>query len=664
MTATIKTVHTVFKTHLDLGFTDLAQAVVRQYFDEYLPQAMDTAETLRRAGGPDRFVWTTGAWLIDHYLETAGPAARKRMEAAIEAGDITWHALPFTVHAELMDRSLFRYGLGFAQRLDERFGRRTIAAKMTDVPGHTRGIVPLLAEAGVQFLHIGVNEASTMPAVPPLFVWRDDSGAEIVVMYQHTYGASMTLPGWSEALAFAHTPDNQGPQTPEQVGAVFRDLRQTFPQANVIASTLDAFTRVLLPLKEQLPVVTAEIGDSWIHGVGSDPRKVSQFRELSRLRQHWLANPSSSPAPRALDQFSHALLLVTEHTWGMDVKTHLNDTENYARKRFDAARTQDNFQKIAGSWAEQRGYLDQAVAALAGSPFAAEARARLQAIEPALPQRRGMTEVTGMGHPLTTSRFKFRFDAASGAMVHLLDRESGQAWATPEHPLGVVCYQTFCQDDYDRFLDSYLADRPPWAEPDFSKPGLAGAAGESRCWQPLLSRLFWRQDAEKERFLLEMRFPEPCGEMYGCPRLLALTVDAPRAVASLHFDLQWFGKPANRQPEALWFSFCPHTPDPNAWTLDKLGKRLSPLDVVPGGNQMLHAVGGGVFYDDGRQQLAIETLDAPLVAPGDRSLLRFDPRPPALENGMHFNLYNNVWGTNFPQWYDEDARFRFALHFG
>jgi hypothetical protein len=119
MTATIKTVHTVFKTHLDLGFTDLAQAVVRQYFDEYLPQAMDTAETLRRAGGPDRFVWTAGAWLIDHYLETAGPAARKRMEAAIEAGDITWHTLPFTVHAELMDPSLFRYGLGFAQRLDD-----------------------------------------------------------------------------------------------------------------------------------------------------------------------------------------------------------------------------------------------------------------------------------------------------------------------------------------------------------------------------------------------------------------------------------------------------------------------------------------------------------------------------------------------------------------
>ena len=28
---------------------------------------------------------------------------------------------------------------------------------------------------------------------------------------------------------------------------------------------------------------------------------------------------------------------------------------------------------------------------------------------------------------------------------------------------------------------------------------------------------------------------------------------------------------------------------------------------------------------------------------------------------MHVNLYNNVWGTNFPMWYEEDARFRFVL---
>jgi hypothetical protein len=82
------------------------------------------------------------------------------------------------------------------------------------------------------------------------------------------------------------------------------------------------------------------------------------------------------------------------------------------------------------------------------------------------------------------------------------------------------------------------------------------------------------------------------------------------------------------------------------------------------GNRTLHAVEQGVRYADTTDQLDIESLDAPLVAPGAPALLRFPDIQPDMQGGMHFNLYNNVWGTNFPMWYDEDARFRFILRFG
>jgi hypothetical protein len=59
----------------------------------------------------------------------------------------------------------------------------------------------------------------------------------------------------------------------------------------------------------------------------------------------------------------------------------------------------------------------------------------------------------------------------------------------------------------------------------------------------------------------------------------------------------------------------------------------------------------------------LETLDAPLLAPGEPSLLNATNRQPSLGRGIHANLYNNVWGTNFPMWYEEDARFRFVLAF-
>ena len=52
-------IHLVFKTHLDIGFTAPARDVKAQYFDSLVPGAMDVADSLRRAGRAERFVWTT-----------------------------------------------------------------------------------------------------------------------------------------------------------------------------------------------------------------------------------------------------------------------------------------------------------------------------------------------------------------------------------------------------------------------------------------------------------------------------------------------------------------------------------------------------------------------------------------------------------------------------
>src|SRR5260370_41832762 len=157
--AAVKKVLVMFKCHLVVGFTDTQAGVMRKYFDVYYPLAMKRAAEMR-AAGPDRFVWTTGSWMLYEYLEQAGPAERKRMEQAIAAGDIAWHALPFSWQTELLDRSMIAGGLAFSKSLDQRFARATVGAKMTDVPGHTQGLIAPLSDGGVKFLHIGVNSRS------------------------------------------------------------------------------------------------------------------------------------------------------------------------------------------------------------------------------------------------------------------------------------------------------------------------------------------------------------------------------------------------------------------------------------------------------------------------------------------------------------------------
>src|ERR1044071_4457121 len=75
----VKRVLVLFKCHFDAGFIDTQANVIRRYFERHFPLAIQTAADLRQRG-PDRYVWTTGSWLLYRYLEEASPADRKKME--------------------------------------------------------------------------------------------------------------------------------------------------------------------------------------------------------------------------------------------------------------------------------------------------------------------------------------------------------------------------------------------------------------------------------------------------------------------------------------------------------------------------------------------------------------------------------------------------------
>jgi hypothetical protein len=95
--------------------------------------------------------------------------------------------------------------------------------------------------------------------------------------------------------------------------------------------------------------------------------------------------------------------------------------------------------------------------------------------------------------------------------------------------------------------------------------------------------------------------------------------------------------------------------------MDKSGQRVSPFDVVAAGSRHLHAVTKGFGYKDKRGSLEIETVDAPLIALGEKSPLNFSRSQPDLSAGVHCGLFNNAWGTNYIMWFKEDMRFRFLL---
>ncbi len=567
----IKEVLLIFKTHLDIGYTDLAENVIKHYKERFLPSAIQLAYRQKDTDCP--FIWTTGSWLIYEALRTDDGT----LEQAIRDGLIQWHALPFTTHTELMNGELLDYGLSLSKQLDERFGRHTIAAKMTDVPGHTIGLVPHLARAGVKLLHIGVNPATVSPDVPEIFRWRCGNDS-LTVMYNKGYGDFCEV--GETAIGFGVTNDNSGPHTPQELEDYYRLARGKYPNARVYAATLNDIVGKLD--WETLPEVRHEIGDTWIYGAGSDPKKISGYRALLRHAEGRLA---------AYD-LTDNLLLVPEHTWGCSAMGKFPDTTHYLCKEFAAYCTSERaFMEQA--WEEQREYVR-----IAAKKMAFDIDKETEVLRPSMDN----------GEPIDCS-----------CAIEL-------------------SYQLFDASDYERYANTYFDGSLNWAIWDYTKQNL-----------PTYQSGIFTAKVEKAvqygtKKIYELKFDKGVTELCGLP-VLYITIEDGQV------EVSWFDKKPNRLPEAFWLKFKGY--DEN-WQIHKLDQWMEPPARTD--SPLLHGVWRGIR----NETVEIESLDAPLVAPFGRHLLEYGIAHDTKD--LYFNLYNNVWNTNFPLWYSDDAKFRFHIY--
>ena len=570
--ANIKKVYLIFKTHLDIGFTDYAEEIVKQYLTNFIPGAIKVGYELKDTDTP--FIWTVGSWMVNEALkyDTDGT-----VEKAIKDGIISWHGLPFTTHTETMSPKLFEYGLSISKKLDERFGKTTISSKMTDVPGHTIGMVPLMAKAGIKFMHLGVNPATPLPDVPRLFKWVCD-GSELIVMYQEDYGTDEII--GDTVLSFAHTHDNEGPQTADEIKAIYAEMQEKYPNAQITAGTLDDFANVVLANMGDIPQVDHEIGDVWIYGTGSDPRKVSAYRRVLRyIDQNGIGDVD----------LTDNLLLVPEHTWGMDTKIHIDNDDAHT---FDELlHIADSRRHIEKAWLEQREYVKDA------------------------------EELLGIGEEYTALYPDMR------------------GWErTYETDCGLEIYwELFDRSDYERFMTTYMRLYVEWSMRDFLRKGLPAYTGG--IFMPKVTEAYKKGDEK----LYILKFNEDLEAKYGLPYFTVHKYGN-------NVDVKWFGKRVTKLPEAFWLKFKGMGEN---WQVNKMGQWINTDEII--GNPLLCAVYEGIRNDN----VFIKSLDAMLVAPFGRRLLCHNIGKQMQD--MHFLLYNNVYGTNFPLWYADDSCFRFVI---
>lgn len=671
----------VSKTHLDLGFTDYALNIREKYLNDFIPQAIKLADTLN-SKGEKKFVWTTGSWILNEALNSGNEKLRNDLIEAIRHGYIAAHAMPFTTHTELLDKDLLEYGLSFIDNIDAISGTKTIAAKMTDVPGHTAAILPHLAKRGIKLLHIGVNGASRMPNVPECFLWKF-GGSEIVVIYSGDYGGVFKSEYIDDILFFDHTLDNRGVNSAEKILKKFNSLQKKYPDYKVRAGKIDDIAESLWKVRNQLPIVESEIGDTWIHGIASDPYKTAAYRTLLDLKSKWLSDGSMTINSDEYCKFANELLCIAEHTWGMDTKTHFGDMENYLKKDFERARAKDlvrirhpfgyfpnsftcflkqlfgkeklRYSNIETSWREQRSYIDSAVNSLNNS-HKIQAQIALEKLRP-----NKYDNVCG-------NNYNYGDKIVVGNKILTINRFGGINYSIDGNTVlnskdnSILEYRSYNSQDYDYWLKNYTRNYSTtrtWAEGDFARPGLKKFNG-------IYPVGAYGYEAYKSQ-LCEIDGQKILTLHLNCPKNLSSILGAPYNVHVIYtlteeqliIKLLWLNKDAVRTTESVALRLYPNTD--SGLKFVKMEELIEPADIVSGGGRKLMAVERTEFVSNGKKITAI-CKEAPLIATDGGNILHFDDAiADNSDTGLAYILYNNVWGTNFPLWYDESAAFEVII---
>lgn len=674
----MKKVIVVSKTHLDLGFTDYAENIRRKYIDSFIPSAIELAEKVNTDKNKS-FVWTTGSWILKEALEYSTQEQRVNLENALKCGNIVPHAMPFTTHTELLDEDTLNYGLSIVDALDDIRGKKTISAKMTDVPGHTKALVPLLSEHGIKLLHIGVNGASALPVVPGCFLWKCGD-SEVIVIYSGDYGGAFKCDLIDEVLYFDHTLDNHGAPSPEKVLAKLNKIKAEFPDYDVAAGSLDDYAEALWQVKDKLPVIDNEIGDTWIHGSASDPYKSAALRELMRLKRKWLSDGSMKRNSEEYKGFTDNLLCVAEHTCGMDTKCYFADYENYIKTDFQRARKKDkiivkhpfkdypynilniinkirfrsSYSIIEKSWQEQREYLDKALSHL-NDEHKSQASKALSSL---LPENQVLL-ADAEKYNGCVEAFGFQLELNSYGGIGRLSLDGKEIIKSNDKPL--VEYRSYTSKDYDFWFNHYsrgMDKNGIWAYPDFGRPLLKYADGkypEGRFYYKMTDGCVSKAE-NCVKISAALKCDIIATTKAGAPKTIQVIYTLDKNGVS--FDVLWFDKEANRTTEALFLHLYPNC---SQLSLVKLGSKIDYKSVVSMGGRNLHAVEKCIFENsDGTFE--IQNFHSPLVSLGQGKILEYDNKiEDCTTDGISYVLYNNVWGTNFPLWYEDNACFSFKI---
>ena len=630
----------VFKTHVDIGFTDSPKKILERYSSNMLFKVAEICEKTKECKNP--FVWTMPAFVLHYALRTCTEELKDRIEKLIRDDKIVWHALPLTLRTEFFSEFELKQTLFYAKELCRVYEKpMPISAKMTDVPGHTQALVDVLVESGVKFLHLGCNPASTSPDVPRLFFWQSKKGNRILTYYDRDYGGSVVPPAdwhFPVHLCMTVSGDNMGVQSESTISELEAQLKAYDPSAEFTTGSMDDFARELFSCDlSDVPTVKGELGDTWIAGLGAFPSGCSavygvrqEFEKLSLFLQE--KNDTQFQALQR--EYLEKAMLFGEHSGGVDVKKYISNIRVY-----DKAALLEALKSPAYLYA-QSGWNDEL-------SWCYEARDAFFTLKKQVEEKYGCFTQEKQTKVCKNKTFTVSYDENN---IRISNNETGKGIK-----VGYL-YEVIGRDTIDKYMDGYLTRKFDWALADFGRYQMNGTNTypdiSDKTFLPSVTAITDNGDC----ICVEYRTDDESHNVYGNAERITISAKAMGDRVLVSVDI------LNKQPtlyvEGGYVYF--HLEDGfEDIVICKSGVEINPeRDIVSRANSALFAteyVKAGGFR--------LESIHAPLTCFGEPKIYRSNTGKFILpENGkIFFNTFNNMWATGCPQWISGSYHLEFYI---
>eukprot|EP01084_Bolivina_argentea_P223249 377776_1 len=702
----IKYIHVIHMSHLDVGYDGIKDVgyinnVLNVYFQTHLPRFVELNKAMKEMGKQRGYIYTQHPWLLWMYLDCPKDfvlnnitlqcptqSEIKAMEDLIASGDLVWHAQSFNMQFEAMDSSTFEGNLQLSQLLSMKYGTtQSQVISNRDVPGVTRAIIPILARNNITTISIGQNGMN--PAISPddgknyplgyprIFLWKDEATSTDSVVLYHPFGyggitrySCITVPWSQHAICVNCLGDNSGPpQSIQELMDFYTQIEYEFPGAYAFSSTFDNWMKTanIIENKNKLPQYTQEWGDQWIDGLQSDPIKMAVYRSTARAYSNCVKiGKCNFFNDTRIQYFMRYAIKPPEHTWGLP-GCHNNTL--WSNNDFHSEQYKlQSLINCAQSWNEQRLFIDYALKALDDHPLKQDILNDLpNLVVTGAPNLNNFQNLSNnLKQIIVCNGLSIQFDGINGKIIsfNYMNRE----WASINNPIGYFEYITLDESDFEYMCQDY-------GHGCYKKPGSQKYDIRAK-WYPKMSGLYLKNISNGICSIIsQVTFNSTSSKLLGSASEGYLNITIINETnGNINMDIILLNKTSTLLPESMFFSFKPNIENNNenvTFNAMKLDSKIRFDNVMMNGSQYQHGIWDGIeniIYDKQNnkviKRMMLKSLDCSLVSPITDQLpftgwfgtptAMPDPIAP-LTNcsilGYSFNLWNNLWFTNYPLWY-------------